>query len=203
MRDGFSKLLEVKNASFFFGIKMDDMEWTDESVDGEVDSAWKGSPVGGLYTGWEGVVSSSQDDTWKYWDINLFGLAESQYGMTTYSRPRQKSKVAAHTVRHSHGPVQLFLLTQVYILPFCLQNRLNSTAISPDSRWVVSGSVGHTVRIWDLHNAALQCRGGINFGGVWPVDFCPTENYLASGGADGDTALEIRPKGLVVAARLL
>jgi len=108
--------------------------------------------------------------------------------MTKDSTAGQKSKVTAHTVGHSHVPVQL-LLIQVYILPFCLQNDVNSIAISPDSQWIVSGSEDNFVRIWDLCSAALQCTLKGHKGRVWSIDFCPTGNYLASGSEDGRVVL--------------
>ena len=112
--------------------------------------------------------------------------------MTKDSTAGQKSKVTAHTVGHSHVPVQLFLLIQVYTpfyLTLLLQNDVKSIAISPDGQWVVSGSDDHAVRIWDLRNAALQCSLSGHKHSVWSVDFCPTGNYLASGSGDGRVAL--------------
>jgi len=58
------------------------------------------------------LVSSGADYTWKYWDISSIELAEPGYGTTKGSVAGQKGKVAAHTVCHSHVPVQRFLLTQ-------------------------------------------------------------------------------------------
>ena len=62
-------------------------------------------------------------------------------------------------------------------------------SISSDSQWVVSGSVDHAVRIWDLRNGALRCTLKGHKDCVWSVDFCPTGNYLASGSDNGHVAL--------------
>jgi len=131
MRDGFSKLLEDKTASYFYSVKF--------NPDGRYISAGNGDGVvriwnvrtSQLVEKWtahgrvvlstafklngKGLVSSSTDDTWKYWDVSLLELAEPRYGMTKDSTARQKSKPTAHTVRHSHVPVQpLLRLTQIY-----------------------------------------------------------------------------------------
>jgi len=206
MRDGFSKLLEDTDASVFLCVEFNpdgrhiaagdvygmlkiwnvrtcQMEkWT---AHGKVVHSVAFTPDG------KGLVSSSADDTWKYWDVSLLGLVEPEYGMAK-DTAGPISKVTAHMVRHSHVPVQRFLLIQV-IPPFtcfCLQNGVISTAISPDGQWVVSGSADKTVYISDLRNAALQCTLKGHTGRVWSVvDFCPIRNYLASGINDGQVAL--------------
>ena len=68
-----------------------------------------------------------------------------------------------------------------------LQNGVHS--IASDGQWIVSGSGDRTVRIWDLHNATLQCTLKGNIDVVWLVDSCRTGNYLASGSEDGRVAL--------------
>ena len=124
MRDGFSKLFEDKNASsvkfnldggYIVTGNRDGMlriwnVWTSQLVDkwtAHGDLIW--SLVFTLDG--KGLVSSSPDGTWKYWDISLLDLGS---GMAKDSTAGQKNKVMAHTVRHSHVPVQLFLLTNVY-----------------------------------------------------------------------------------------
>jgi WD40 repeat protein len=68
---------------------------------------------------------------------------------------------------------------------FILQRSVNSLAISPDSRWVVSGSIDKSVRIWDTRNAAAQCILRDVHDEVNTVDFSPVGGYLASGGKGG------------------
>ena len=118
MRDGFSKVLEDKSASPFYSAKF--------NPDGQYIAA--GNDVGmvriwnvrtsqlvakwsahGKVVWWvaftldgKGLVSSSEDDTLKYWDISFLELSEPGYGMTQDSTAGQKSKVVAHTVRPSH-----------------------------------------------------------------------------------------------------
>jgi len=129
IRDGFSKLLEDNSASFFSSVKF--------NPDGGYIAAGNGDGMlriwnvrtSRLVEKWtahgnvvrsvaftldgKGLVSSSADYTWKYWDISSISLAEPGYGTTKGSVVGQKSKVAAHTlVRHPHIPVQRFLLTQ-------------------------------------------------------------------------------------------
>ena len=204
MRDGLSKVLEDKSASIFYSVRF--------NPDGRYIAAGNGDGMlriwnvrtSQLVMKWaahggvirsvvftldgKGLVSSSGHRSWKYWDISLLELSE----LMKDSMAGHKSKVTAHTVRHSHVPVQLFILTQVYtpfILLFCLQDDVSSIAISADSQWVVSGSGDHSVRIWDLHNAALQCTLRGHKARVWSVASCPTGNYLASGSRNGWVAL--------------
>ena len=124
MRDGFSKLLEDQSASLFYSVRFNPdgryiaagntdgmlriwnvrMSQLVEKWTAHEDVVWSVAftPDG------KGLVSSSGDGTWKYWDITLL---DSGCGTTKDSTVRQKSKVPAHTVRYSHVPIQLFLLT--------------------------------------------------------------------------------------------
>jgi len=197
MRDGFSKLLEDKGASIFYSVRFNpDGRYIAAGDDDGMLRIWN-IQMSQLVEKWtahgkvvwsvaftpdgKGLISSSGDGTWKYWDITLL---DSGCGTTKDSTVRQKSKVPAHTVRYSHVPIQLFLLT----LALLLQDDVSSISVSPDGQWVVSGSADHTMRIWDLRNAALQCTLKGRKGWVWSVDFCPTGIYFASG-SDGQVAL--------------
>ena len=192
MRDGFSKLLEDTDASAFFCVKFNPdgryiaagdfygllKMWNVRTSQMEKWTAHGNAVYSVAFTlDGKGLVSSSADDTWKYRDISLLGLAGPGYRMTKDGTAGQRTNVTGHAVRHSHVPVQPFL----QVTPFCLQLGTYSFAISHDARWVVSGSSGNgTVGIWDLGNAALQCTLKGHIGCVWSVDFCPTGNYLAS-----------------------
>jgi WD40 repeat protein len=72
--------------------------------------------------------------------------------------------------------------------PFVLQNAVVTLAITPDGRWLASGSLDKSVRIWDPRNAALQCI--LDDGQrVFSVDFSPAGGYLASGGDGGKVTI--------------
>jgi len=135
MRDGFSKLLKDGSALTFRSVKFnpDGRYIATGNRDGTL-MLWN-IRTSQLVRKWtahrnvvrsvaftrdgKGLVSSSEDGTWNCWDINVLELAEPGYGMTKYSTAGQKSGVTARTVRPSHVPVQLFLLTQV-VPPFYL-----------------------------------------------------------------------------------
>ena len=203
MRDGFSKLLEDRSATFFYSVKfnpdgryiaagnLDEMVRIWSVRTGQLVEKWgHGNTVQSVaFTpDGKGLVSGSSD-TWKYWDISLLESTKPGYAKTKDSTAGQKSKVTVHTVRHPHVPVQLFLLTQVYpflFLPFCLQNSVSSIAISPDGP---SGPTDDTVRIWALRNAALKCTLKGHRARVCSVEICPTGNYLASSSNDGQVVL--------------
>ena len=132
MRDGFSKVLEDKSAFSFYSVKFNpDRRYIAAGNEDGMLRIWH-VQTSQLVEKWtahgkvvrsvvftldgKGLVSSSGDGTWKYWDISLLELTEPGYGKTkdTISTARQISEVMAHTVRYSHVPVRLFLLTQVY-----------------------------------------------------------------------------------------
>jgi len=127
MRDGFSKVLKDKNASFFYSVKFtpdgryiaagnrDGMLRIWNARTSQLVEKWTahGTVVRSVAFALDGkgLVSSGGDGTWKYWDISLLESAElgyGPYGTTKDSMAGQKSKVTVHTVRHSHVPVQLF-----------------------------------------------------------------------------------------------
>jgi len=134
MRDGFSELPEDKWASFRSSVKFnpDGRYIAAGNSDGML-RVWN-VRTSQLVETWtahgkavrsvaftpdvKGLVSSIGENTWKYCDISLLDMVEPGCGMTKDSTAGQKSKVTAHTVRHSHVPIQLLLLTQV----ICLQN---------------------------------------------------------------------------------
>jgi len=134
MRDGFSKVLWDKSASFFYGVKFspagryiaagdrDGMlrMWNVRTSQMEKWTAHGSAVRSVAFTPDEkGLVSSSRDNTWKYWDFSLLELSEPGYGMPKHSMAGQKSKVTAHTVRHSHIPVRLFF-SPTFIPPLLL-----------------------------------------------------------------------------------
>ena len=70
-----------------------------------------------------------------------------------------------------------------------LQDSIYSLAISPDGRWIASGSDDQSVYIWDARTAKveciLDCVTNDDNGEVISVDFNPAGCYLAAGGDDG------------------
>jgi WD40 repeat protein len=82
----------------------------------------------------------------------------------------------------------LFTLFFMSLTPspfFVLQSPVSSLAITPDGRWLVSGSLDKSVRIWDTRNATMQCVLATDEL-AQTVDISPASGYLASGG-DGGT----------------
>ena len=81
------------------------------------------------------------------------------------------------------GFVCFFLLNPLLFLCI-LQDHVFSVDISPDGRWVASGSCDRSVRIWGIHNAVVQCILH-DVEEVWAIEFSPAGGYLASSGFNG------------------
>ena len=66
---------------------------------------------------------------------------------------------------------------------------MRSAAISPDGKWVVTGSSDRRVRIWNMHTAVRHCTLDWHVDELWAVDFSPVGNYIATGSKDGVVTL--------------
>jgi len=118
-----------------------------------------------------GLVTGSRDQTLKYWDLGQPGFD----GL----RVVEVLRFVGHTVCPSHLSFVVSLLTSP------LQDRIREVAVSPDGRWVVTGSVDNTARIWDIADASLKCTLVGHKQGIRSVDFSPMDKYVACGGWDG------------------
>ncbi len=56
---------------------------------------------------------------------------------------------------------------------------------SPDGRWLISGSIDETLRLWDVETGAEIRRFDGHTGGVTSLDFSADGRYIASGASDG------------------
>ena len=63
-----------------------------------------------------------------------------------------------------------------------------SVAISPDGKWLASGSDDKTVRVWDAATGQELRRLEGHGGRVWSVSFSPDGKWLASGSRMTDGA---------------
>jgi WD40 repeat protein len=65
-----------------------------------------------------------------------------------------------------------------------LQGPIFSASVSPDGRWLASGSNDQTVRIWNVSTGAQQCIVQGHKEEVLSVNFSPAGHYLASASED-------------------
>lgn len=64
------------------------------------------------------------------------------------------------------------------------QRAVTSVACSPDGRWIASGSLDHTARLWDIPSQReVRVLKGHN-AEVYAVAFSPDSRYIASAGRD-------------------
>jgi len=61
---------------------------------------------------------------------------------------------------------------------------ISSVAISPDGRWLASGSDDHTVKLWEAATGRLLRSLEGHEGTVWSVATSPDGRWLASGSYD-------------------
>ncbi len=62
---------------------------------------------------------------------------------------------------------------------------VNSIALSPDSRLLVSGSVDKTVKLWDLESGQVRQSLSGHSQEIWSVAFSPEGSKIASSSGDG------------------
>ncbi|MCT7966792.1 serine/threonine protein kinase [Laspinema sp. D1] len=62
---------------------------------------------------------------------------------------------------------------------------VNSIALSPDSRLLVSGSVDKTVKLWDLESGQVRQSLSGHSNEIWSVTFSPDGSKVASSSGDG------------------
>jgi len=78
---------------------------------------------------------------------------------------------------------------QICNLPLNSQKDIRSIAISPDGRWMISGSCDGTAPIWDIVDGSLQCTLLGHEKGVTSVDFSPKGEYVVCGSWDGKVSM--------------
>lgn len=66
---------------------------------------------------------------------------------------------------------------------------VNSVAISPNDRLVVSGSQDRTAKLWSLPDMSLLGVFRGHSRGVWCVQFSPVDQVVATASADGSIKL--------------
>ena len=75
---------------------------------------------------------------------------------------------------------------------------VNSVSWSPNGRWLATGDVDSSVRIWDATTGALEERLTGHTGIVITVDWSPDSRRIVSGGSDGTARvweLDLEPTG--------
>ena len=73
-----------------------------------------------------------------------------------------------------------------------------SLAYSSDGRILASGSLDHTIRLWDAHTGELLATWMAHQGMVSSLAFDPSGERLASGSFDGSVCLWEFPSGRLI-----
>lgn len=124
-----------------------------------------------------GLVSGSLDKSVKYWDVSpLAAGSANNKPEGAISTPALSGPSSSSLSDRSVVPCTMdFVGHKDYVL---------SVSVTPDSRWVGSGSKDGSVRFWDAQNASLQFVLHGHRNSVISVDLSSVGGLLATGGGD-------------------
>ena len=137
-----------------------------------------------------GLISGSNDKKVKRWDLTPFLECETRKEpllpeTSSASVPASALKRSA-AVSVKEGGERGSVCTMTFDGH---KNVVQSTAVSHDGQWVVSGSSDKRVLFWDARNAQAQFALHGHKDGVRSVDMSPTGDILATGGYDRVTRI--------------
>jgi len=141
----------------------------------------------------KGLVSGSLDKTVKYWDVS--GLVVGTSANANESRSASGRGMDGSVVDGPGGPSGGALAEGNESLSAvggiqCTTNFTGhkdyvlSVAVSPDGRWIVSGSKDRDVLFWDSRSEIAQCMLQGHKNSVISLDFSPAGGILATGSGD-------------------
>jgi WD40 repeat protein len=123
---------------------------------------------------------------WQGYDFDILGcwVFEGRFRCKIRCGRTDSGRTTVLWTRGSSGSTSFFLQ-----LTFCMQDSVYSLAISPDGKWVASGSDDQSIWIWDTRTATveyiLDSFPNDENGEVNSLDFNPSGCYLVSGGDEG------------------
>jgi WD40 repeat protein len=133
------------------------------------------------------LVIASEDASLKYLDVSP--LLDSKKALANHRtmaggnplvQCMMRLEVTGNKVCIYPSHILLLLITETI-----MQECVTSIAISPDRKWVVSGSDDHCIQFCDLGAATIHSVIQGHNDSVTSVDFSQRGNFLVTGGKDG------------------
>ncbi len=140
------------------------------------------------------VLSGSDDNTIKLWDVNTGEVIRSFEGHTDDVESAVFSPDGQYVLSGSDdNTIKLWDVNTGELIHFFegYTNSVNSVAFSPDGHYVLSGNPDwdDTMKLWDVNTGELIRSFEGHTNSVWSVAFSPDGHYVLSG--NGDSTMKL------------
>ena len=131
------------------------------------------------------LLIASEDATLKYLDVSP--LLGSKKALENHRKMAGGKPLVQCMKKLTGNKVCMYfsLMLPVLITEAIIQGAVTSLAVSPDRKWVVSGSDDHCIRFFDLETATLHSMIQGHNDSVTSLDLSQTGKILVTGGKDG------------------
>jgi len=130
------------------------------------------------------LVIASEDASLKYLDVGP--LLDTNKALENHRKMAGGKPLVQCMTRLTGNKVCIY---PSHILPLLIMEAIiqevTSLAVSPDRKWVVSGSADHCIRFYDLEAATLHSEIQGHNNSVTSVDLSQTGKILVTAGKDG------------------
>ena len=131
------------------------------------------------------LVIASENASLKYLDVSP--LLYTNKALENHRKVAGGKPVVQCTTRLTGNQVCMYAshILPLLITEAIIQGAVTSLAVSPDRKWVVSGSDDQCIRFFDLETATSHSMIQGHNDSVTSLDLCQTGKILVTGGKDG------------------